>query len=143
MRLQKLSSGTMQLRMLLVLSWTGLSWSYWRTFCSVVQTARVDPILSFGAVSGHVHKICGASSEWPTKLGTSLSVLTSHLDAGPSSTYTTLQNSSCSSCEIQADRSMYWTPQLYYHRGNGTVEEVRNEGMTVYYVGELGPCHGL
>ena len=78
-----------------------------------------------------------------TQLRSSSSVFTSHLDAGPYSAYDTLQNSSCSSCEIQADRSMYWTPQLYYHHGNGTVEEVRNEGMTVYYVGELRPRSDL
>ena len=39
-----------------------LSAAYWRTACSVAQTARVDPILSPGAVSGHVHKISGGSS---------------------------------------------------------------------------------
>ena len=39
------------------------SFAYWRTACSVSQTARADPILSPGGVSGHVHKFAGGSSQ--------------------------------------------------------------------------------
>lgn len=54
---------------------------------------------------------------------------------GLSSDYQSLQQSNCTSCEIGADKSAYWTPILYYQHSNGTYEEVHNEGMTVYYLG--------
>lgn len=56
-------------------------------------------------------------------------------DFDPSSTYDTLQNANCTSCEIQADKSAYWTPQLYYQHFDGSFEEVIAPGMTVYYLG--------
>lgn len=47
-----------------------------------------------------------------------------------------MRESACTSCEIQADKSGYWHPQLYYeHYSDGTFEEVPNSGMTVYYLG--------
>lgn len=49
---------------------------------------------------------------------------------------TTLPASVCSSCEVQDDKSAYWTPQLYYVHSNGTFEEVPNYGMTVYFLGK-------
>lgn len=54
---------------------------------------------------------------------------------GLSSDYQSLQQSNCTSCEIGADKSAYWTPILYYQHSNGSLEEVHNEGMTVYYLG--------
>jgi hypothetical protein len=92
--------------------------AFWRTSCSVVQTGRIDPILGRDTISGHVHKIAGGS------------------EVNPYSTYDSLQTSNCSSCEIKADKSAYWTPQLYYAHSNGSFESVPNYGMTVYYVGE-------
>ena len=52
-----------------------------------------------------------------------------------SSNYQSLQQSNCTSCEIGADKSAYWTPILYYKHSNGSFEEVKNQGMTVYYLG--------
>jgi hypothetical protein len=46
-----------------------------------------------------------------------------------------MMTSSCTSCEVTADKSAYWTPQLYYLHSNGSFEEVHNNGMTVYYLG--------
>jgi hypothetical protein len=106
--------------LLLVLVLTvGLTYveAYWRMQCGIIQTGRIDPILSFGQVSSHVHKLSGPSN------------------INPSSTYYTNQNSSCTSCEVQADKSGYWTPQLYYQHSNGSFEEVPNSGMVVYYLG--------
>lgn len=51
------------------------------------------------------------------------------------STYDSLLQSNCTSCEIQDDKSAYWTPLLYYQHSNGTFEEVPHGGMTVYYEG--------
>lgn len=57
-------------------------------------------------------------------------------DIGLNSTYDSMRASSCTSCEIMADKSAYWTPQLYYERGtDGAFIEVPNSGMTVYYLG--------
>ena len=39
-----------------------------------------------------------------------------------------------------ADKSAYWTPQLYYLHSSGLYEEVPNNGMAVYYLGRgMGP----
>ncbi|EXJ64159.1 hypothetical protein A1O7_00495 [Cladophialophora yegresii CBS 114405] len=97
-----------------------LSLAYWRQACSVSQTARIDLILNPGNVSGHVHKFAGGSN------------------VNENSDFNSLQSSNCSSCEVQADKSAYWTPQLYYAHDNGTFEEVPNYGMTVYYVAGRG-----
>lgn len=58
------------------------------------------------------------------------------VDVGASSTDQSLQQSSCSTCQVQKDTSAYWTPELYYEHPDGTFESVPNEGMTVYYVGK-------
>lgn len=36
--------------------------AYWRLACSVAQEERIDPILSPGTVSSHVHKLAGGIS---------------------------------------------------------------------------------
>ncbi|EMC97704.1 hypothetical protein BAUCODRAFT_463088 [Baudoinia panamericana UAMH 10762] len=59
-------------------------------------------------------------------------------DIGVNSTYEDMVNSSCSSCEIHADKSAYWTPLLYYHYPNGSFYEVPHFGSVVYYLGR-GP----
>ena len=63
-------------------------------------------------------------------------------DVHQAATYDNLQLSTCSSCEIQDDKSAYWTPQLYFAHQNGSVEEVPNFGMTIYYLG-LSQKNGL
>ncbi|KAJ3526946.1 hypothetical protein NM208_g10945 [Fusarium decemcellulare] len=91
--------------------------AYWRMSCSLIQTGRVDPIIAPGRVAAHVHKLSGASN------------------IGVSATYDDLQASRCTSCEIQDDKSAYWTPQLFYQHGNGSFEMVPNDGTVVYYLG--------
>lgn len=91
--------------------------AFWRMSCGLIQTGRIDPIVSAGTVGTHVHKIAGASS------------------FNVSSTFASLQASDCTSCSIQADKSAYWTPQLYYQHANTTLQTVPNSGMTVYYLG--------
>ena len=91
--------------------------AFWRLSCGIVQSGRVDPVVSPGKLASHAHKIAGAEN------------------IGISSTYETLQQASCTSCAIGADKSAYWTPILYYQHANGTFEEVPNDGMTIYYLG--------
>ena len=43
--------------------------------------------------------------------------------------------SNCTTCEIQADKSAYWTPQLYFSFTNGSFTPVANGGTVVYYLG--------
>ncbi|KAI0121104.1 WSC domain-containing protein [Xylariales sp. AK1849] len=90
---------------------------FWRLTCGTIQTGRIDPIISPGSVASHAHKISGASN------------------FGLSSTSSDLMASSCTSCEIQDDKSAYWTPQLYYQYPNGSFQEVPNGGHVVYYLG--------
>ncbi|KAJ4324077.1 hypothetical protein N0V84_004043 [Fusarium piperis] len=91
--------------------------AYWRMSCSIIQTGRVDPIIAPGRVAAHLHKISGASN------------------FGISSTYDDLQASRCSSCEVQDDKSAYWTPQLFFQHSNGSFQLVPNGGTVVYYLG--------
>ncbi|KAK6075662.1 WSC domain-containing protein [Seiridium cupressi] len=90
---------------------------FWRMTCGTIQTGRIDPIISPGNVAGHVHKVSGASNFYFNN------------------TFADLSASSCTSCEIQDDKSAYWTPQLYYQHSNGTFQEVPNGGHVVYYLG--------
>lgn len=92
--------------------------------CGIVQVGRVDPVISYGTVANHVHKIAGAAN------------------IGLSSTYDSLQEAVCTSCTIQADKSAYWTPALYYQHADGTYEEVANTGMAVYYLGRGADANG-
>ncbi|CAJ2506776.1 Uu.00g079620.m01.CDS01 [Anthostomella pinea] len=91
--------------------------AFWRMTCGLIQTGRMDPVVFPGQISPHVHKFSGASNVNLTE------------------TYENLQASECTSCEIGADRSLYWTPQLYYQHADGTFEEVPNGGTVVYYLG--------
>lgn len=50
-------------------------------------------------------------------------------------------NSFCTSCEVTADKSAYWTPTLYYQFANGSFFEVPHDGIVAYYLGR-GPNVG-
>lgn len=94
-----------------------------------IVSERADPIVSPGAVSGHVHTIAGGNGFDFT------------MD------YETARSSDCSSCPIKQDLSNYWTPKLYYQYQNGSFEDVAQSGdgngvyggMTVYYLQRPGP----
>jgi hypothetical protein len=90
---------------------------YWRIGCGRIQTGRVDPIVNPGKISSHAHNVAGA------------------YNFHQSSTYTSLRNSPCTSCEINGDKSAYWTPLLYYQHPNGTFVDVPNTGSIIYYLG--------
>jgi hypothetical protein len=74
--------------------------------CGISEMGRVDPIISPGQVSSHVHKISGGSN------------------ININSTYESMQESACTSCQVGADKSGYWTPALYFRHANGSFEEV-------------------
>lgn len=77
---------------------------------------RVDPIVSPGQASAHMHTLMGGSN------------------IGISATGETMMESNCSNALIVGDFSGYWVPSLYFHdKAAGTVEPVDMFYMNVYY----------
>ena len=84
---------------------------------------RIDPIISPGGISGHVHQVFGANKLSPT------------LD------YDALQSSTCTtvgSADFQgnaADHSIYWHPALYMESSDGSgYVRVPTNGHKMYYL---------
>ncbi len=78
---------------------------------------RSDPIVSPGTYSGHVHTIMGSNAFSNNVTGQQL-----------------LQ-STCTNSLLQADKSAYWTPKLYFHdKDKNTFEPVDIDYMNVYYL---------
>ncbi|KAF2644046.1 hypothetical protein P280DRAFT_466734 [Massarina eburnea CBS 473.64] len=89
--------------------------------CPRIVRDRLDPIVSPGRVSGHVHNIVGGAG------------------FGPNYTYEEALASKCTSCPVKEDKSNYWTPQLYVKMRDGTFRVVPQPdddqgGMTIYYL---------
>jgi len=40
---------------------TGPSLAFWRMSCGIIQTGRIDPVVSPGKIAGHAHKIAGGT----------------------------------------------------------------------------------
>ncbi|KAM6504060.1 protein of unknown function (DUF1996) domain containing protein [Amanita muscaria] len=81
---------------------------------NVLVTERLDPIVSPGGVSSHVHTIFGGSN------------------FGTLST-AALRQSGCTSVPIAEDKSNYWVPQLYFQHKNGSFTDVHG-GAVIYYL---------
>ena len=86
-----------------------------RIECGILTHERLDPVVSPGAVSGHVHDIAGGSN------------LAATVTTG------SLRKSACTSCEVKQDKSLYWTPSLYFQWANGSFSMVPSEALTAYY----------
>lgn len=83
---------------------------------------RMDPIINPGTASSHVHAIQGGSNF----------NLTMDNDA--------LLDSHCTSSLVQADKSNYWTPSLYFQDpANGSFISVPMFYMNVYYLSVSRP----
>ncbi|KLO11497.1 hypothetical protein SCHPADRAFT_831049 [Schizopora paradoxa] len=85
------------------------------TRLSSIAFARLDPIVSPGKVSGHVHNILGGSC------------FSQNLNTPEEQ-----QACDCSSAIIGDDRSNYWSPALYYQDKNGTFSPILS-GNRIYY----------
>ncbi|KAL9624606.1 MAG: hypothetical protein Q9160_001271 [Pyrenula sp. 1 TL-2023] len=125
--------------------------AFFRINCNIIQTGRVDPVINPGGVSSHVHTVAGASGKFfvsailssqDLALGLTWDeqksleqLIISFIAFGVSSNYDSLSASSCTSCEVQKDKSAYWTPLLYYQHKDGSFEPVTHGGMVVYYLG--------
>lgn len=87
----------------------------WRMYANTMVTARVDPLISPGVVSGHVHDYAGGNN------------------FGVNYDYNDQIGSSCSSVEIQADKSGYWAPAVYYKGRDGSFKLLQSS-YVVYYL---------
>lgn len=78
---------------------------------------RMDPIVSPGVTSAHVHTVMGGSA------------------FGVGSTGEDLINSQCTNAQIKGDNSNYWFPSLYFHDEDAdTFEPVEIFYVNVYYL---------
>nr|ODN90519.1 WSC domain-containing protein [Cryptococcus depauperatus CBS 7841] len=85
------------------------------THAQTLLMGRLDPIVTPGGISSHVHNVVGASnSGWQPN--------------DPSEQI----NAACSSTIVGDDLSNYWTPQLYYRYENNTFSPILS-GTRIYY----------
>jgi hypothetical protein len=77
---------------------------------------RMDPIVSPGQVSGHVHVFQGSSGLAPT------------------STYDDIFGGKCSTMGTQEDKSNYWVAQVYGKNANGTLSPLPMSEFRAYYI---------
>ena len=82
-----------------------------------LMMGRVDPIVTPGGPSGHVHAIQGGNA------------------FGMTMTDTQALGSTCTSSRVKNDKSNYWTPALYFRDPKtGLFEDVEMFYMNVYYL---------
>ena len=77
---------------------------------------RMDPIVSPGEASGHVHTVQGGNKFALTM------------------TDNQALDSTCTSSLVKNDKSNYWTPKLYFAADNGSFIAVPMFYMNVYYL---------
>lgn len=87
---------------------------FWIVQLAPLVSTRLDPVVTPGGVSGHVHAIIGGSAFSPTY------------------DYTALRTSKCTTANVRVDLSNYWQPQMY-RKVSGGVQLVPNEFNNVYY----------
>ncbi|KAK6361771.1 hypothetical protein TWF730_005486 [Orbilia blumenaviensis] len=97
--------------------------AFWRMQCgSPLVTDMIDPLVQPGvSPAKHVHNIMGGDAFDKT------------------TSWDRLQESTCTSCEVKGDKSIYWVPTLYFKKANGEILQVnQKDGMLVYYIPERG-----
>jgi hypothetical protein len=102
------------------------AYAFLRFECSQLVVQRLDPLVTPGEVSPHLHQIVG---------GNAFNVsMHPELDLPKLAT--------CTTCTFKEDLSNYWTAVLYFRAPNGSFKRVPqmpnqflqgNGGMTVYY----------
>lgn len=101
-----------------LLAGTGVVDAFWRLPCQGrTGVARIDPLAQYGEVAHHAHVIHGGNN------------------FGFDSDYEDLMASDCTSCAVKQDKSVYWTPGLYFESTDGEMTLVKQVGgMLVYYL---------
>ena len=77
---------------------------------------RMDPIVSPGQVSSHVHVFQGSSG------------------LAPNSTYDIINGGKCSTMGTQHDKSNYWVSQIYGKNANCTLSPLPMSEFRAYYI---------
>lgn len=91
--------------------------AFWVLGCGKpVAVERVDPIVTPGGPSNHVHAIMGGNAfDWTMD-------------------YAKTQTATCTTCGVSKDKSNYWVPTVYFHAANGSYISVEQVGgVNVYY----------
>ncbi|KAG8532193.1 uncharacterized protein KY384_003834 [Bacidia gigantensis] len=83
--------------------------------CGITDSGRVDITVGSGKVPNHLQAIAGATQ------------------FGVHPTYGDLQASVSTTCDEEADKSLYVTPHLLYKHVNGAIENVASDGFKVSY----------
>jgi hypothetical protein len=78
---------------------------------------RLDPIISPGKVSGHVHRFYGGS----------------FVDENLHKASEMANLAQCSTTAVQDDKSLYWVPQVYHRSLNGSLSMVPLRYHSAYY----------
>lgn len=80
-----------------------------------LATERVDPLLSPGVASNHVHSITGGNG------------------FKANMTFADTQASTCSTAEVSQDKSNYWMPVLYFHNEGKFYKVPEANNRKIYY----------
>ncbi|KAG9244702.1 hypothetical protein BJ878DRAFT_56698 [Calycina marina] len=102
-----------------ILGLADYSSAFWRMECRARSGyAQLDPLVSYGTASEHIHSIFGGSGFSET------------------ADTDTMLASDCTSCSVAQDKSAYWTPPFYFQDATtGEFEAVQQEGgMLAYYL---------
>ncbi|CAK5271500.1 unnamed protein product [Mycena citricolor] len=90
--------------------------AYWLMAANNILTSqRLDPVVSPGRVSTHVHSVVGGSN------------------FGLNTSTAALRASACTSVPIPEDRSDYWFPHMYFQWSNGSFTSVTGN-VVMYYL---------
>ncbi|RXW18784.1 hypothetical protein EST38_g7070 [Candolleomyces aberdarensis] len=107
--------------------------------CSQLVTERLDPLVTPGEVSPHLHQIVGGNAF--------------NITMDPENDLPGL--STCTTCRFVEDKSNYWTAVMYFKHPNGsfirvpqmanhnTGPGIQDGGMTVYYFQPRAPTSNL
>lgn len=83
-----------------------------------MKTSRVDPIVSPGQLSSHVHNFVGMNG----------------IDANTTTVEALVEASTCTTAPLTDDKSSYWAPQLYTYNRNNTFSPVSLSFVNTYYL---------
>ncbi|OCF34866.1 hypothetical protein I316_03412 [Kwoniella heveanensis BCC8398] len=88
----------------------------------VLETTRLDPIVNPGGIGAHVHSVVGGNN------------------FDKSMTYESTQASTCTTASVTADKSNYWTPQLYYYNPTDeSYQAIPVAYVNTYYLPRYSP----
>ncbi|KAL4994590.1 hypothetical protein BDV10DRAFT_149365 [Aspergillus recurvatus] len=102
-----------------LVAFSGVADAFWRLPCRGRSAlARMDPLVSPGEPSYHVHTVHGSKG------------------FGLTADMASLLEGDCTSCGVKQDKSAYWAPALYFIDSSTGDSELVDEvgGMLVYYL---------